>query len=309
VLTSSRVSKDLIHRAHDQEILVSPPWRAAAGGYGTTTVTGGIGPYYRDHPVTHRADLLLLIEACRQAALSVAHLFEGLAPDIAFFFNSIAVDVSDLGALLDDGPELTITTAFQQMRLRGNGSPRQIRYTQLAAAGPGRPAVQTAMSVQGVPRDRYPELRRYDRAGSVPPTTADLRATARERSGTCVPAAVGRTRATNVVLADLQVGAERSSARLAPDFANASLFDHDYDHYPALVLLEAGRQLALASTGDPSRSVVTAVRAEFPRFAELDIPAVVTARRDGSRTEVMCRQHDVVVTRMSFGLTVIGGAP
>jgi hypothetical protein len=109
-----------------------------------------------------------------------------------------------------------------------------------------------------------------------------------------------------VVLTDLRVGPERSSATLAPDFANPSLFDHDYDHYPAMVLIEAGRQLALAGTRDPSRSVATGVRAEFVHFAELDRAAIVTARRDGHRTEVECSQHDVTVARMSFDVQSIG---
>lgn len=306
MLTGLRVSKDLIHRANDREILVSPPWRDPDGAYGNTTVTSGISTYYLDHPRTHWADLLLLTEACRQAALSVTHHFEGLARDIAFFFNSVEVEIPDVHALVDVRREMTITTLIGRIRLRGDGSPKQLLYTQLGSLGPGEPTIRTAMAVQGVPKDRYQELRRYGRDGSAPPTTANLRDRGRHRDGLSAPTTVGRTQPTNVVLTDLRVGPERSSATLAPDFANPSLFDHDYDHYPAMVLIEAGRQLALAGTRDPSRSVATGVRAEFVHFAELDRAAIVTARRDGHRTEVECSQHDVTVARMSFDVQSIG---
>ncbi len=308
MLTGLRVSKELIHRADDREILVSPPWRDPDGTYGNATVTDDLSTYYRDHPRTHWADLLLLTEACRQAALSVTHHFEGLPRDIAFFFNSIAVEIPDIQALVDVRREMTITTLIERMRLRGDGSPKQLLYTQLGSLGPGELTVRTVMAVQGAPKDRYQELRRYERDGSAPPTTASLRDRMRHQDGLSAPTTVGRTQPTNVVLADLRIGPERSSATLAPDFANPSLFDHDYDHYPAMVLIEAGRQLALAGTQAPSHWVATGVRAEFVHFAELDRTATVSARRHGHRTEVECSQHDVTVARMSFDLQSIGVA-
>jgi 2-oxo-3-(phosphooxy)propyl 3-oxoalkanoate synthase len=308
VTTDRRASRDLIHRAHDREVLVSPPWRAEEGAYGSRTVTTDISTYYLDHPTAHWADLLLLTEACRQAALSVTHQFEGLPRDIAFFINSIEVEVSDVHALVDSGRELMITTLVEQLRLRGNGSPKRISYSQLGPIGAGGAAMRTTMTVQGVPKDLYRELRAYQRGGTAAPTTADLRDSVRRRDGLSAPATVGRTQTANVVLAELRVDGERSSATLAPDFSNASLFDHDYDHFPAMVLLEAGRQLALAGTPNPSRWIATGVHAEFLRFAELDRTTTFTAHRHGDRTEIVCAQHDVTVTRMSFDLEPIGVA-
>ncbi|MDQ3787781.1 MAG: hypothetical protein M3422_11120, partial [Actinomycetota bacterium] len=166
----------------------------------------------------------------------------------------------------------------------------------------------STMTVQGVPKDQYGELRAYQRGGQTAPTTADLRPGTHSRTGLAAPSVVGRRIEANVVLADLRTGAERSSARLAPDFSNTSLFDHDYDHFPAMVLIEGGRQLTLAGSGDPQGRVATAMRAEFLRFAELDRPTTFTARRHGDRTEVVCAQDDVTVSRMSFTLTPLGEA-
>jgi hypothetical protein len=303
-----RVSRDLIHRANDREVLVSAPRRGEGGRYESATVTTDISGYYLDHPTSHWADLLLLTEACRQAALSVTHEFEGLSQDIAFFINSLEVRVSDIHALVTLGREMVITTLVEQLRLRGDGSPKRISYSQLGPIGSGGAAMQTTMTVQGVPKARYRELRAYQRDRSVPPTTADLRDTTRRRDGLSAPPTVGRTQTANVVLADLRLDGDRSSATLAPDFANASLFDHDYDHLPAMVLLEAGRQLTLAGTRHPSRWIATGMRAEFPRFAELDRTATITGQRQGNRTQVVCAQDGVAVTRMSFELAPIGGA-
>lgn len=311
-VADGRVRRSLVHRANEQEVLVSPPWRAATGEFGAATVTTAVSPYYRDHPGTHLLDLLLLIEASRQAALSAAHEFEGLSNDIAFFFNSIDVEITDPESLAVVGGELTIATVFEQLRLRGDGSPKQIEYTQRAADSAdsaditGRSVLRTSMAVQGVPKDRYQELRAYQRSGSIPPTTGGLRPDVGRRAGLSTPESVARQSEANVVLADVRSEAGGLSAALAPDFANASLFDHDYDHYPAMVLIEAGRQLALLGTERPAEHLVTAVRATFAQFAELDAETRVVSSRREEWVDVECVQGGLVVTRMSFRLTPVG---
>ncbi|WP_328537737.1 AfsA-related hotdog domain-containing protein [Streptomyces sp. NBC_00344] len=309
-MTNTRVRRDLVHRANEAEILVSPPWRAAEGEYGSTTVTTGISPYYLDHVGTRRLDVLLLIEAGRQAALSAAHEFEGLSSDIAFFFNSIDVAITDPAALASGEGELTIETAFDELRLRRDGTPKQVRYTQRGTDTSGRMVLRTSMAVQGVPKGSYEELRAYQREGSTAPTTAGLRSGLRSgpaRRADLIPAGdVARTQATNVVLADLRTEASGVTAALAPDFANPGLFDHDYDHYPAMVLIEAGRQLALASAQRVTDQVVTGVRATFGHFAELDRETRIVARHGERWTDMECVQDGVAVTRMSFQLAPAG---
>lgn len=305
--TGGRVSRHLVHRAHDREVLVSPPRRAADGGYVSSTVTTDLSAYYTDHPPTHPVDLVLLTEACRQAALSAAHRFEGIPMDITYFVNTLEVRIGTAGALSCERPETVITTRIDRMRLRGNGAPKQITCAQTARFGPGATTLHAVMTVQGVPKDRYSELRAYQRAGSAPPTTADLRHR-RRPGGVTEPAAVARTQPVNVVLADLHIEGASSTATLAPDLTNHGLFDHDYDHIPALVLIEAGRQLALAGTRNPYGWMATGVRAEFLHFAELDRAAVLTAHRQGDRVRTVCAQDGSAITRMVFEMEPVGGA-
>ncbi|MCF3960687.1 AfsA-related hotdog domain-containing protein [Streptomyces fuscigenes] len=296
-----RVARDLVHRASEQEILVSPPRRGTGSGYAGTTVTAGLSPYYRDHPGPYWLDALLLVEACRQAALSAAHEYEGLSRDIAFFFNSIDLEITDAGALADLDGELTLHTEFDELRLRADGAPKRIACTQWAGDRAGRSLVRTRMVVQGVPKGRYGELRAYQRDGSAAPTTAALGPDDGRRAGLVAPRTVARTRPANVAIARIRDEDGAVSAALAPDFSNASLFDHDYDHYPAMVLIEAGRQLALARRAEHAPHTVTAVTATFEHFAELDRPARLVARHGEHRVDVECVQDGLVVTRMSFG--------
>ncbi|MFD9646217.1 AfsA-related hotdog domain-containing protein, partial [Streptomyces sp. NPDC059082] len=195
-----RTSRELVHRAHPREILVSPPSWDAEHRYQTTTVTTDISTYYLDHHGRHRLDLLLMTEACRQAAISAAHRFEGLPLGVAAFFNSIDVRLSDVDVLLNSTGELVITTSMDEMRLRGDGSPKQIVYSQEAVvAGSDRPVLHARMAVQGVAQGRYPDLRAYQRNGSAAPTTAALRATFRRHRDMAEPERVGRTQTANVV--------------------------------------------------------------------------------------------------------------
>ncbi|MFC9537086.1 AfsA-related hotdog domain-containing protein [Streptomyces sp. NPDC056975] len=300
------VRRDLVHRANEQEILVSPPGRANGAGYDSMTVTTGISPYYLDHPGPYWLDALLLTEACRQAALSAAHEFEGLSSDIAFFFNSIDVEITDPAALAAVRGELTLHTEFEQLQLRVDGSPKQIAYAQTGIDNAGREVLRTTMAVQGVPKRRYEDLRAYQRDGTPPPTTAVLRSDPGRRAGLSTPHSVARSESANVALARRRTEEGVSVAELAPDFANASLFDHDYDHFPAMVLIEAGRQLVLADTPWPAGHVVTAVRATFDHFAELDRATRLVARHSGRWVDVDCVQDGLVVTRMSFALAEAG---
>jgi hypothetical protein len=73
------------------------------------------------------------------------------------------------------------------------------------------------------------------------------------------------------------------SAQVTPRFGNRSLFDHAYDHLPAMVLTEAAHQLALVSLGERARraSRLVGIEAVFARYAELDEPLTATATPAG----------------------------
>jgi hypothetical protein len=116
---------------------------------------------------------------------------------------------------------------------------------------------------------------RYLQRRSVPPLTVDLLDTLRSRPADTER--VGRRNEANVVLGEPLHLDDTVSAQVEPLFTNKSLFDHTYDHIPAMVMSEAARQLAHLA-GISTRSTVVGCDAVFTRYAELDSPLVATAR-------------------------------
>jgi hypothetical protein len=130
---------------------------------------------------------------------------------------------------------------------------------------------------------RHEAVRQLQR-GTPAPTTADLDDVPAEHQAE--PRLVGRVHPLNVVLSDVTRANGTVSARVTPRFGNRALFDHDYDHLPAMALTEAARQLALIAADDGTGAVierthVAGVTAEFRRFAELDAPLMASTTIPG----------------------------
>jgi hypothetical protein len=91
------------------------------------------------------------------------------------------------------------------------------------------------------------------------------------------PTVVGRTRWTNVAIGPSEQGEPLTRPSIV-DVRNPVFFDHTLDHVPGHLLMEACRQNAIATAVRLGRlsgpdCLVTAFRAEFHDFAELDAPS------------------------------------
>jgi hypothetical protein len=64
--------------------------------------------------------------------------------------------------------------------------------------------------------------------------------------------------------------------QLRVDQSHAVLFDHPVDHVPGMVLMEAARQAALLTVGEPDALPVRC-HFTFDKYVELDAPTIVTA--------------------------------
>ncbi|GHB33414.1 adhesin [Streptomyces viridiviolaceus] len=87
----------------------------------------------------------------------------------------------------------------------------------------------------------------------------------------------GRTDPRHVVLAP---GDAPHRWQLRVDTGHPVLFDHPVDHAPGMLMLEAARQAVHALSGRPA-ACVTAMDTRFHRYAELDAPSWIEARRSG----------------------------
>jgi len=102
------------------------------------------------------------------------------------------------------------------------------------------------------------------------------------------PRTVGRTCVDDVVLSP---GDAPNRWLLRVDPRHPVLFDHPVDHIPGMALVEAARQAAVAAIDGPTARILD-MAPGFSRYAELDAPCLVEARRlpgnaDGTRFPVL----------------------
>jgi hypothetical protein len=273
------IERSLVHRASVAEVFVTDlqplgPARFLAGAQ--LPLTHG---YYCDH--VHRPalfDPLLVLEAGRQAGIAGAHLM-GLPRQIAMLVKrfSLEIDQPTAMAVGRHPGELRIDNSFEATRVTAGrvraGLVRQELYLR------GRPLGSHVMEIHVLNHLEHQLLRGALR-GTPAPSTADLADVADPQQA--APATVGRVHPMNVAVADVVRGPGTVTARVTPRYGNRALFDHDYDHLPAMTLTEAARQLALVSVDNGSgfglaRTQVVGVSGTFWRFAELDEPVLATA--------------------------------
>lgn len=285
----STVDRAMVHRAAVAEVFVTDVQRLREQSFLAAAQLPAAHSYYSDHlGEPQRFDLLLIAEAGRQAAMYAAHEYLGVPLGSAFAVHSQSVDCTDDGPLCPGGApgELHIAMTCEQIRRRGTRVRQFEMHQRFELAG--RPAGTATMVVSPMTGEEYRALR-FLRRRSDPPTTAELRGRPHQPS---LPAAlVGRRNTANVVVTDLVPGDPGPTVTLAPAFAHRGMFDHDYDHHPGMILLEAARQFALLVAGTGGHAgpdatlVATGIQAEFRRFAELDDPVLLSMPGPAVRVE------------------------
>jgi hypothetical protein len=191
--------------------------------------------------------------------------------------DTFAIRLTNPGALVPGAApvELAVENVYLGEVPR-SGRVRHGRVEQTLRAA-GETVGSHEMDVMFLRGSQHDALRRAQR-GSPPPSTLTLAPP--DPADVVPPARVGRVHPRNVVLSSPVVAEDAVTALVTPHPANRALFDHAYDHLPAMTLTEAARQLALLSLGSGAgagTANAVAVRSRFRRFAELDAPLLVTA--------------------------------
>ncbi|MFH9731189.1 AfsA-related hotdog domain-containing protein [Streptomyces sp. NPDC017260] len=278
------IERSLAHRSAISEVFVTDvqsirPMAVTAGIHLPLTHL-----YYSDHtqrPEAH--DALLLLEAGRQAAIAGSHTNAGVPRETCAIVDAFEFTVHAPHALRigrEPGPP-RIDTDFYGKTSRRNGRYRKGRLEQRIFLGDVHVADHW-MDVLFL-RAEENEILRHAQRGTPAPLSSQFSAVPGPVTHVA-PALVGRQNPLNVVLGEPEFTAGTVTARVAPRFDNPALFDHDYDHLPAMTLVEAARQLALltagSSSGIPAPAYAVGFEAAFHRFAELDVPVTATAHRD-----------------------------
>ncbi|MFC4146072.1 AfsA-related hotdog domain-containing protein [Micromonospora mangrovi] len=271
-----RVDRLLLHRVHPEEAFLRGAVATGPSSFEAVALLPAAHPHYRGHTGPSRdRDPLLLLECARQAETYAAHAFYGVDTDARFVLRTWSATFDPAAPA---GAEVRLTGTTSGARRVGDRL-RGMTYDLELRAGDDRLGA-VRMDVDHPSAAAYRMLRRRKHPGGLP-SSDDLAPTPGHPVD---PARVGRLRATDTLLQDVATTDGTVTAVLRVPVENPSLFDHAQDHVPAMVLMEAARQvaaLATAAWGGPAadRTVLTALTATFVDYAELGPPLVLVADR------------------------------
>lgn len=305
---TATVDRVLLHRRHPQEAFLADAAQTGPHRFVAAALLPAAHPHYAAHtgPSRHR-DPLLLLECARQAETHAAHTLYGVEPDAHFVLRNWSAEfaaASEPASEPVEPTELLLTAVTSNPRLvrdRVRGLEFEL---ELWAAGSWAGRVRMEVGYLSAAAYRVLRARRH---GGPPPSSDDLV----PADGRPVdPARVGRLRATDVVLLDVAAGQRVVTAVLRVPTENPSLFDHAQDHVPAMVLVEAARQLATLATQHwggpgPDHTYLASLSSSFSAYAELTGPVELVATPAGGRAvEVIFRQDGADLGQARLGLAV-----
>ncbi|MGW4773560.1 ScbA/BarX family gamma-butyrolactone biosynthesis protein [Nocardia sp. NPDC004278] len=268
------ISRELAHRCAVSEVFVTS--LDAVGEH--TFVAGAQLPrmhaYYGDHAgsLAVRHDPLVVMEAARQAAIALTHEFYEVPPEMGFVVRTFNGTGSDTTAW-----EVRTAPADLVMRVRvpqrhQRGGVLQGLDMVLEIESDGEPMLTVDGSFSWVTPRQWSALRSGFRESlGLGPFHGASALTER-----AAPAAVGRENWRNVVISPPVRTGTVARATLVPDLGHPFLFDHQLDHVPGSLLIEACRQTALSMLVRDLPQL-ECVASAFDRFVELDLPAECTA--------------------------------
>ncbi|MTE14555.1 gamma-butyrolactone biosynthesis protein [Nocardia sp. CT2-14] len=296
------IPRALAHRHAVAEVFVTSLDAATPDTFVVGAQLPRMHGHYGDHAgaLGRHHDLIAVMEAARQASIAVTHEFFDVPTDRAFLvrtFNGTGID----GAIWEIGSApADLELRVRALREHHRGERLEGLDLVLDISCRGIPMGTVDGSFSWVNPRQWAAIRvgYRQRLGLGPfeiPASPGVRAAA---------ALVGRENPRNVVIGPPETGPTRSRAALVADTTHPILFDHQLDHVPGNLLIEACRQTALTTMGAPQRRLLS-VTSAFEQFVELDLPAVCVAERTDSgvdATVVHCeiRQAGAVAARIDL---------
>ncbi|MGW2057340.1 ScbA/BarX family gamma-butyrolactone biosynthesis protein [Streptomyces sp. NPDC001840] len=263
---TTTVPREFVHRAAVAEVLLTG-WRRVDEARFTVT-----GQWPRLHcfftPIDGLHDPLLAAETVRQVGSLLAHAEFGTPLGHQFLMRDLSFTVEPGQLAVGGVPAgLELDVVCPEITRRRDGELAGLRYEAVVRRDGRTVATGRASFVCAAPAV-YRRLRGERASRSDvrrPPLTTPV-----------APWSVGRTGPYDVVLSP---GGDEPGWLLRVDTGHPVLFDHPVDHIPGMVLLEAARQAATSVLRGGGGLVLTGCTAKFPRFAELDVPCRIQARR------------------------------
>jgi 3-oxoacyl-[acyl-carrier-protein] synthase III len=312
---SRTVDRTLLHRRNLTDVFLTDIRRTGERHFVAAALLPVVHPHYTSHagPAGQITDPMLLLECCRQAETYAAHAFHGVEVGAAFILRSWSAEFAAEASSGHVGPtELVITAETGSPRLIG-GAVRGLDY-EFSLWVSGTWIARVRMDVMYAPREAYLAIRSRERGG--PPPSSDRQPSV--PTGLPIAASrVGRISATDTLLLNVAVHPDTVTATLRVPVENPSFFDHVQDHVPAMVMVEAARQIAALAVnecggGPPHSTTMAAMDSSFTAYAELDKVVIMTARAeadpasaDRRHIEVTFQQDGKETSRTAVLMTAI----
>ncbi|MFC9648652.1 MULTISPECIES: ScbA/BarX family gamma-butyrolactone biosynthesis protein [unclassified Streptomyces] len=257
---TTTVPKEFVHRAAVAEVMLTD-WKREDDTHFKVTAQWPRGHSFFS-PIGPHHDPMLVAETIRQTGSLLAHAEFGVPFGHHFLMWDLQYTVEPGRILIGDTPAaLDIDVTCTEIKRRGS-TLTGLRYEAVIHRD-GQPAAHGSASYTCTTPAVYQRLR----AGrATPHTTTRLPLTA-----PVSPQSVGRMSPTDVVLSPTGT---THQWQLRADTRHHVLFDHPVDHIPGMVLLEAARQAATATLGNPTL-LPTTLTSHFNRYAELDTPCTI----------------------------------
>ncbi|MFD3683391.1 ScbA/BarX family gamma-butyrolactone biosynthesis protein [Nocardiopsis sp. NPDC058631] len=283
------LDRTVVHRESLAEVFVTDTQPLGGDAHAAAAQLPRSHAYYGDHLLRPRLhDPVLLLEACRQVGLAIAHTHYGVPFDHKFVLTTMGITITR--------PErLAVGTSPCALRMLCSVEDKRVKEGRVVGYDArfrlfveGTEVGNAVVGLRFKSPASYGALRLSNRSGAPVPSTQtfDFAVTGE------IPAAylVGRSNSDNVVLAGLAGDGDAVSASLRVLPQHPSLFDHAQDHLPGMVLIEAARQLALNTLLEvrgtsPAKAYPAEITATFTSFGELEPRTEVRARTAPANAE------------------------
>ncbi|MER7224793.1 ScbA/BarX family gamma-butyrolactone biosynthesis protein [Streptomyces rubradiris] len=258
---TTTVPSQYVHRAAVSEVFLTQ-WETDSPDRFSVTAQ-----WPRGHalfiPVGGYQDPLLLVESVRQTGALLAHAEYGVPFGHQFLMWNMSFSADPEALAAGATPTEVVLRAECHDLVRRGATLAGMRY-RVTVERDGMPLGVASAAFSCTSPAVYRRLR-----GDMP-----VRPSVPLPVG-IAPETVGRAGSRDVVLA---AGDPRTPRRwqLRVDTAHPIFFDHPVDHVPGMVLLEAARQAAHASTGMRD-ALPVGLDSTFERYAELDAPCWIEA--------------------------------
>ncbi|WP_411760663.1 ScbA/BarX family gamma-butyrolactone biosynthesis protein [Streptomyces tunisiensis] len=290
---TTTVPREFVHRAGVAEVMLTGWERADERRFAVSAQWPRGHIFFTSVNGCH--DPLIAAETLRQIGSLLAHAEYGVPLGHHFLMWDLSLTVRPEHLLVGGAPaSLDIDVVCEDVRMRRE-SLAGLRYTTVMRRA-GQVVATGGASFTCMTSKVYQRLR-ADRLDGAGPQLALTAPTA--------PQNVGRVSPTDVVLTPV---GRPDRWQLRVDTRHPVLFEHPVDHIPGMMLLEAARQAAVAAVDEDAMPL--SITGEFSRYAELDTPCVIEARRlprtdQGEVVQVSGRQDGEAV----FCSTVTVAAP